>query len=346
MKKIVKDIEIPPFNNKLTSLYFGKGNIGFFDIETTGLSPKINKVILSGILEFDNYGNGKTIQLFADEFDDEKKILSETAEILSQFDVIVTYNGKSFDIPFILERMKKYNISNKLDTLGHLDLYRVIKSHSEIPNILPSLKQKNIEKFMGISEKRKDEISGQDSVKQYKQYMVTKSKDIEENILLHNFDDILQLGRLLPIINQTNFHEAMYNLGFPFENFLIEEINISSGVLNFKSKSNINFNDYIMFPTDEFPYRIQYISSSKILEVEIPCFEIDKGIYGIDAVKLLGNDNFEQIKRYPSFESGYLVIPKEIKDYSSINVFIMFFLRHITNKFLKENANDIQLSLF
>ena len=65
-------------------------NAAFLDIETTGLSPDYNIITLVGILDSEGY--------HAFVFDQN---LSDLREALERYDLIVTFNGASFDLPFI-----------------------------------------------------------------------------------------------------------------------------------------------------------------------------------------------------------------------------------------------------
>jgi DNA polymerase elongation subunit (family B) len=73
-----------------------------FDIETTGLEPEKNNIILIGVK--DNRGLEKTIPAFGE--DGEKKCIEEFFNIIKELKptIIGGYNSASFDWPFILKR--------------------------------------------------------------------------------------------------------------------------------------------------------------------------------------------------------------------------------------------------
>lgn len=73
-----------------------------FDIETTGLDPEVNKIILIGVK--DNHGLQKTIPAFGK--DGEKKCIEEFFKIIRELKptIIGGYNSAFFDWPFILKR--------------------------------------------------------------------------------------------------------------------------------------------------------------------------------------------------------------------------------------------------
>lgn len=82
-----------------------------FDIETTGLEPEKNRIILIGVK--DNRGFKKTISAFGD--DGEKKCIEEFFEIIKELKptIIGGYNSASFDFPFILKRAEILGIDIK-----------------------------------------------------------------------------------------------------------------------------------------------------------------------------------------------------------------------------------------
>lgn len=64
---------------------------------------------------------------------DEKQLLQAFWCLAEHADVVVSYNGRAFDIPFLIGRSLVHNIPAKVDLLGspyalrpHLDLYRVL----------------------------------------------------------------------------------------------------------------------------------------------------------------------------------------------------------------------------
>ena len=73
----------------------------------------------------------------------------ETIKVLSKFNVIINYNGDTFDIPFINQRLKIHNINNSIPIEKSLDIYSNIRKNRYLFD-LENLKLKTIEKFLGI----------------------------------------------------------------------------------------------------------------------------------------------------------------------------------------------------
>lgn len=168
-----------------------------FDIETTGLSPKYCKVILIGVL----YNlNNKTIikQYFAESEEEEKDLLLKFINDIETFDHHITFNGVSFDIPFLNSRFNSNDIDFSIDKCDDIDILRIVKPFKEKLS-LSDCKLKTIEKYMGI--KREDTISGKESVELYKNFVISKDISLKEKILLHNYEDIYYLGKIYNIKN-------------------------------------------------------------------------------------------------------------------------------------------------
>lgn len=304
MKIITDQINLTPFHSRIFDLYFGGKKLAVFDIETTGLSPANCKVILSGILLADmQSGACKIIQYFADRPDDEAEIIRKTEEVLSSADYLLTYNGKHFDMPFMEMRAKKHGLS--FDAPYNLDLYLLLSGHSPLRKMLPNLKQKSVEAFMGLSAGRDDLISGKESVALYERYMASKSFALEQQILLHNHDDLIQLFRLLPVISKTDLHGGLYKHGFLAGSFTVEKIAFSGRTLRVSALQRENPCDYISFPTAEKPYSLTMDSRDRSCTMTLP-LSCEAGALYLDARAILG-DKLCEIEKYPSVVNGYLI---------------------------------------
>lgn len=187
----MKIIERILINEKLNM----NSNTFIFDIETTGLSPKFCKVILIGIL----YNcQDKTVikQFFAENEDEEKELLMAFVDNIKCFKRHVTYNGLSFDIGFVNYRLKKHHIDFNLDKEDDFDIFRFIKSFKS-PLGLEDCSLNSVETYFGIH--RDDVIDGGESVKLYKEFVKIKDPNLMDTILLHNYEDIYNLSKLVNI---------------------------------------------------------------------------------------------------------------------------------------------------
>lgn len=194
IKKIIDEkLNIP----KSLTHFIGEGNFCFIDIETLGLNRKFHSIALIGYLYEEN---NKIIikQLLAEGIEDESLLLKTFLEDLKGISTIITYNGRAFDIPFIKARAAELSLNCNMDNFFHIDLLLYVKKYHRYFS-LDNYKLKTVEGFLGLI--RQDTISGRDSVQLYREYLKTKSSDLEEKILLHNFEDIFHLPKLLKIFD-------------------------------------------------------------------------------------------------------------------------------------------------
>lgn len=183
----------------------------FLDIETTGLSKHYNHIYLIGLGKYIPSSNQVHVwQYFAQTEDEEILILQEFQKELDQYKSIITFNGNRFDIPFIIERMKHYGLSTEsLEKINKRDLYFDFKKAKQKFQ-LPSLKQKSIESFLGIT--RIDEMDGGSLIPVYKSYTKEFHSDSEKLLLLHNEDDVKGMFPLFQMYRYLNLTELKCNI--------------------------------------------------------------------------------------------------------------------------------------
>lgn len=177
-------------------------NVLFFDIETDGLSHK-NKVAIIGLVHIPKLSKSATvIQLFNDDFGSEKEILQYFVEFLktNDIDYLISFNGHAFDIPFLNARLEYHHIHYTINKGLNIDLLRIAKKNMGQLK-LSDYKLKTIEAHLGIH--REDVISGRESVLMYQAYIETHSRQLKEAILLHNYDDILNMIPLVQILDES-----------------------------------------------------------------------------------------------------------------------------------------------
>lgn len=192
---------------------FPKEDILFFDIETTGFSPKTSALYLIGVLFFQK-GQWKCVQWFADDYSSEASILSAFFSFLQHFKYLIHFNGSTFDIPFVEKKCMQHGLSEDIYTFSHvetLDLYKEIFPHRKRLNI-SNLKQKSLETFLHIE--REDTYTGKELIKFYQNYLKSiqlhepkEAEELEYFLLLHNRDDLtgmLQFSSLMYLVDLLN----------------------------------------------------------------------------------------------------------------------------------------------
>lgn len=98
--------------------------VAFLDIETTGLGGGAGTVaFLVGLVWIDPTLSRLQYELFVmNDFDEEPAMLSALAGRLEDFDAIVTYNGRAFDVPILQSRFIMAGVRARLNRLAHMDL--------------------------------------------------------------------------------------------------------------------------------------------------------------------------------------------------------------------------------
>lgn len=188
----------------------------FFDIETTGFSAGNTKLYMIGVLFWDeSTKTAHTIQWFLDDYNDEAALICEFASFARSYKYLIHYNGQGFDIPYMEEKMRKYNILFDFSDFTHIDLY---KYASQIKNIFKTenLKQKTMEKFFELN--REDLFSGGDLISVYYDYMEKKDERSADFLLLHNYEDLKGMVTLIDILAYHNIFSGNYT----FSSFTIE----------------------------------------------------------------------------------------------------------------------------
>jgi uncharacterized protein YprB with RNaseH-like and TPR domain len=92
----------------------------FLDTETTGLGAGAC-AFLAGVGSIDRSGF-RLRQFFLRQYSEEPSALWRLADYLSQFDVLVTYNGRIFDQPLLASRYRLARLPNPFKGRPHLDL--------------------------------------------------------------------------------------------------------------------------------------------------------------------------------------------------------------------------------
>ena len=190
-------MKIYTYREKLNTLHceeygIDTGKTIFFDIETTGLSAKNSYIYMIGYGITDNSGNAEITLLFNDDGTpvSEKEMLIYFTDISEHFSHTLTYNGNTFDIPYVRERLKKHDLADIFESMTSIDLFVLIRKYKAKLH-LNSCHQSDIEELCGIH--RNDFCSGGKLIGVYKKYLKTKDDADLDDLLKHNHDDILGL---------------------------------------------------------------------------------------------------------------------------------------------------------
>lgn len=93
-----------------------------FDIEATNLRGDYGSILCASFLPY----GGKPITVSVDTVGDDKKVVKQIKEIMSEYPLWMSYYGKGFDVPMIQTRLL-VNGHKQLEKKHHIDMYYVLK---------------------------------------------------------------------------------------------------------------------------------------------------------------------------------------------------------------------------
>lgn len=180
-------------------------DILFFDIETTGLSPKTSVLYLIGCAFFKDE-KWHLRQWFADQKNEEFDLLKSFLGFARDFKKLIHFNGTRFDLPFVKFKCDKVHMIDVLENLESIDLYKTVAPYKNIFGI-PDCKQKTLELFLGID--RTDEYTGGELIEVYRRYLENPTEKLYRLLVLHNADDVRGMLDLLPVLYYKDLFSSL-----------------------------------------------------------------------------------------------------------------------------------------
>ena len=232
-------MKILEYDEKLTfkSKYYDEEAV-FLDIETTGLSPMRSFIYLIGLVFIDLKRKSMHItQLIAEDRDEEEEILKLMKERLKGYKTVVTYNGNSFDLPFIAKRAERYGIEPI--AMDSFDMYEKLRLHKDTLK-LDGLKQKNIEKKLGIT--REDRYNGGECISFYKDYVKNKNQESFDRFVLHNYDDLLYMPATMSILDLL---DEKITIDIDGRKYKFDKHSIKKDILMIDFTTDMGINTYV-----------------------------------------------------------------------------------------------------
>jgi len=181
------------FGNRLSSNHHWrmfpefKKSIAYLDIETTGLDPWDNQITTIAVYDGTSiftYVQGRNLQEFKDE--------------IQKYKVLVTYNGKCFDVPFI-----ESSLGIEMNQV-HIDLRYVLKSLGYTGGL------KGCEKKAGIDRGELDGVDGYFAVLLWNEFQRTKNHKALETLLAYNIQDVVNLETLMVLAYNLKLKETPF----------------------------------------------------------------------------------------------------------------------------------------
>ncbi len=169
----------------------------FLDTETTGLaggSGTYAFLVGVGIIEETGF---RVRQFFMRDYSEEASLLHSLSEFLKPCDVLITYNGRSYDQPLLETRYTMCRARHPFSRMEHVDLLYGARRLFKLR--LESCRLANLEdRILGYE--RQGDIPGEMIPYCYFEYLRTGRTGRLQPILRHNVLDILSLACLTGLI--------------------------------------------------------------------------------------------------------------------------------------------------
>jgi hypothetical protein len=169
------------------------GNMLFLDLETTGLAGGAGTyAFLVGCGWFDG-GTFRLRQFFLSDFAAERALLEAVSELAGDLTCIVTYNGKTFDLPLLETRFSLQRMPTPFAEIAHVDMLhpaRRMWRQEEVECRLTYLEQSL------CGHERKSDVPGFEIPSRYFRYVRSGDARPLQAVFEHNRVDIVSLAML------------------------------------------------------------------------------------------------------------------------------------------------------
>ncbi len=193
----------------------------FLDTETTGLSGGAGTIaFLTGMGWFEGENFVVEQDLMRD-YPEESAMLNRVLELVDKASLLVTFNGRTFDLPLLESRFTMNGQRVPITRKPHLDLLHPARAVFKLR--LQRCRLVNLEEaVLGIV--REDDLPGAEVPKAWFDYLKTGNFMLIERILEHNVQDIrsmpMILSRLMTMYKAPlaePYQEDIYSIGRTLE---------------------------------------------------------------------------------------------------------------------------------
>lgn len=174
-------------------------SVAYVDIETTGLSCSkghVTTISLYNGQELSSYVYGENLVDFAED--------------ITAYKLLVTWNGRCFDMPYMRQSL---GIPLRM---AHLDLLPVFRAL----NLRGGLKK--VEKALGLDREDLDGVNGYMAVMLWRAYEKTSRREALETLLAYNAADVFSLEMLSHYACARNGHDLGYTHRTPVNPYHVD----------------------------------------------------------------------------------------------------------------------------
>jgi uncharacterized protein YprB with RNaseH-like and TPR domain len=159
----------------------------FFDTETTGLGG--NMVFMLGVMRIKGE-DVRLTQVLARDYREERELLAEWTRMLEDSGLLVSFNGKSFDMPVLRDRLGLHKVEQP-DEPPHLDLLHHARRRWR--GEFPDCRLQTLE-WKVCGRRRSGDIPGEEIPAAYHRFVRTGDASDMLTVFHHNALDLITLA--------------------------------------------------------------------------------------------------------------------------------------------------------
>jgi uncharacterized protein YprB with RNaseH-like and TPR domain len=171
-------------------------NLLFLDVETMGLRDSM--IFLIGLMKWEGT-HFRIRQLLARRAGEEAAILAATNDLLPFFQAVISFNGKTFDLPLIGKRTLHHRIASN-EVPHHVDLLH--HSRRRWKGLVPNCRLQTLE-FQLCGRQRVGDIPSSQIPGVYRRFLSNGDPTPLQPILYHNLVDLVTMAELLTLMNNA-----------------------------------------------------------------------------------------------------------------------------------------------
>lgn len=172
----------------------GGNNVVFLDTETSGLAGGTGTYAFLIGIGYRTETGFELNQFFMRDPGQEPALLAALDQWLAQFSAVVTFNGKTFDLPLLNTRFVLNGLSSPFEKYEHVDVLQIARKLWR--DRLPSRALGDLEKEIVHFNRAQDEVPGWLIPQLYFDYLRSGDARPLGGVFYHNAQDILSLAAL------------------------------------------------------------------------------------------------------------------------------------------------------
>ncbi len=168
----------------------------FFDVETTGLGTSA-AIFLAGALAWDG-ARLWLVQGVAKDVAEERLVAESFAGRIAAASLVVTFNGRAFDLPLLRRRLAFHRLPPLPATIRDIDLLHAIRRRYR--GVLDDCRLATVERGVLGDARDEGDLPSAEVPLRFRDYLESGDVAHLEPVLLHNRRDLISLARLWTVL--------------------------------------------------------------------------------------------------------------------------------------------------